>query len=538
LCAYVALEPLTSVHVAGSERDLPNEKKPPSKPVSLAPQPSSYDWTVLLASALTAASMLYLALRIPTGIPGEWGNPYHNIFPGAGQVILFGFVMLLFLAAAFLFDWLSRRVKVAARSLLVALLTAGYGGVLFACVICGPMGRAELAVPAFEWNACGLFRHEAARIADPGDYLKHFPETLAKYGADYKATIRVNNNPPGTTMLFYGAFRLSEHAPWLSDFATGLVFGTDFKPPTPTYAATVLGAWFLLIGAALAFVPAYLVASHFRAAGSFFPAAVAMLAISLLLFTPDNDTLQVTFFLWMLYFCLKSRDGHAALWGAALGLAASVAFFFTLATAVVVVILMSYSAIEVSLSRAGLRQRLLFWAASGLGLLIGFFALYAATGYNSFSSLLACYKNHEAFYLYYPRTYWKWLLYNPVEFLLFTGGPLFAAVLATLWRRPPSPAAGASSRAQAAWCLIAAAFAVLVLLDISGKNSSEINRLWVFFMPLMTLPACVLLTAFPGGLRRLLMIGLLQIMIVLATRTYIDVWRIEEFFRDISKYLE
>jgi hypothetical protein len=517
---------------------LPNEKKPAAKPVSLAPEPSSYNWTVLLASALTAGSMLYLALRIPMGIPGEWGNPYHTSFPDAGQVLSFGLVMLLFLAAAFLFDWFSRRVKVAARAVLVAILTAGYGGVLFSSAICGPMGRAELAVPAFEWNACGLFQREATRISDPGEYLKRFPETLAKYGADYKATVRVNNNPPGTTMLFYGALRLSERAPWLPDFAAGLLFGSGFKPPTETYAATVLGAWFLLVGAALAFVPAYLVASYFRAAPSFFPAAVAMLALSLLLFTPDNDTLQVTFFLWMLYFCLRSRDGHAVLWGAGLGLVASVAFFFTLATAVVVLILVSCTAVEIFLARTGLRQRLLFWAASALGLLVGFFALYAATGYNSFSSLLACYQNHEAFYLYYPRTYWKWLLYNPVEFLLFTGGPLFAVVLASLWCRPPSPAAAAPSRAHAAWCLLAAALAVLILLDISGKNSSEINRLWVFFMPLLTLPACVLLTTFPGGLRRLVTVGLLQVMMVLATRTFVDVWRIEEFFRDISKYLQ
>ena len=336
---------------------------------------------VAAAAALLVMFALYLALRIPIGIPGEWWTFYHVAFAGAGQVAWYALVLAAFLAAAFVFDRIAARVAALTKAALAAALTAGYAFVIFSTATCGPYDGPEFVVPAFEFGACGLFKREAAKVADPRQYLEGFPARLREYAKDYKLTVRVNNNPPGTTMAFYAMEQISRKYPALADMASTPVFGSAFVPPNTAFATSILGAWLLLAGAALAFVPAYLVASNLLGRSAFFPAAVAMFAGSMLLFNPGNDTLQVFVFLWMAYFHLKALEGRRAVWGAAMGLAAAAGFFFSLATAVVVVVLFFWSITRwLSGGLPALRSDIAFWAASAGGLLAGFGVLYLAAG--------------------------------------------------------------------------------------------------------------------------------------------------------------
>ena len=161
----------------------------------------------------------------------------------------------------------------------------------------------------------------------------------------------------------------------------------------------------------------------------------------------------------------------------------------------------------------------------------GFLALYLLTGYNSIASLVACYRGHAAFYQHFPRTYWKWLLFNPFEFAMFFGGPLAVVVAYHLARGLPdeSPLHPGSARA-----LVLSALFVLVLLDISGKNASEVARLWVLFMPFLALPAAVLEARGTGGLRNLVILGGIQAVYVILLRVYLDVWRVEALIHEIA----
>src|SRR4029079_13506910 len=76
------------------------------------------------------------------------------------------------------------------------------------------------------------------------------------------------------------------------------------------------------------------------------------------------------------------------------------------------------------------------------------------------------------------RTYWKWLLINPLEFAIAAGLPL--AVLAawslirTARRTPVSPCGQVG-----AWLI------TIALLWISGKNMGEAARLWIILMPFL-----------------------------------------------------
>ena len=492
----------------------------------------------MLALVFLGVSAFYLVMRIPIGIPGEWVTSYHTIFPDAGQMALLAFVLIAFVALAYVLDLAAARLGRSIRAAAAVVLTAAYGYVLLAVVVCGPLGRGELVVPAFAFDACGLFKNEADKITGAGSYLGAFPDTLTAYAADYRKTVRVNNNPPGTTMLFYGCNKIAAASPALARLASRAVFGPGFAPPSVSFSATVLGAWCILIGTALAFLPAYLITSKLAGRPSYLATAAAMLAGSLVLFNPGNDNMQVTFFLWMVYFFLRRRQGRAALWGLAFGALAAGAFFFTLATAVVVIVLFAWNAAEWYVEgRARTRRDVVFWLGAAVGLLAGFTALRAFLGYNSFAALLACYRNHGAFYSHFPRTYWKWLIYNPWEFVLFTGGPLAAAIFWAALRKPGADELAALPNVRLARAALAATLLVMLVLNVSGKNSSEVNRLWVFFMPLLTIPACVIVSA--GAKRRvtILAIAVLQALNILILRSYVDTWRTENLMNDLQKYM-
>jgi hypothetical protein len=105
------------------------------------------------------------------------------------------------------------------------------------------------------------------------------------------------------------------------------------------------------------------------------------------------------------------------------------------------------------------------------------------------------YQNHAAFYAKYSRTYWQWLLVNPVELVFAAGWPLAllaASCLVVLIR---------SRR------LIDAPVAVAVIvvwgsLWLTGKNSGEAARLWIVFLPWLVWLAGTQLSAFDADGRR------------------------------------
>ncbi len=118
-----------------------------------------------------------------------------------------------------------------------------------------------------------------------------------------------------------------------------------------------------------------------------------------------------------------------------------------------------------------------------------------------------CLSKHETFYDLFPRTYWKWVLVNLIEFGLFAGAATACLWIVACWaqaklclgtgcdrRSRRSPAAPS---APAAMCM--AGLGVLLLLDVSGKNLSEVARLWMFLMPLAAVGGGVVLSRWGAG---------------------------------------
>jgi len=90
------------------------------------------------------------------------------------------------------------------------------------------------------------------------------------------------------------------------------------------------------------------------------------------------------------------------------------------------------------------------------------------------------YQNHAGFYQQFSRTYWKWLVINPVEVSFAAGWPVVAMAAGTCWnlfrrsfqRRP-------DEKDLLAWSVAG----VWGLLWLTGKNSGEAARLWIVLLP-------------------------------------------------------
>ena len=91
------------------------------------------------------------------------------------------------------------------------------------------------------------------------------------------------------------------------------------------------------------------------------------------------------------------------------------------------------------------------------------------------------YQNHAGFYEHYPRTYWKWLLVNPVELSFAAGGPvaLMAVASVAVASVVSLGKERRSSLAPVAWLMLF----VWGTLWLTGKNSGEAARLWIVFLP-------------------------------------------------------
>jgi hypothetical protein len=203
-----------------------------------------------------------------------------------------------------------------------------------------------------------------------------------------------------------------------------------------------------------------------------------------ILFQPVADTafpLPATLALALAAHAGRAGSSRGSALAAAAGVVLALGMAFTLAFLPVGLVV---GLVLVSTPGVGSRRRGGLLLATGAGFLAPTLVFWLASGANPFVIWWQNQRNHARFYEEYHRTYRAWVLVNPVELALALGIP------ATLWA-----IAGLTSPRSAprvAW----ATLAVLVLLTLSGRNLSEVARLWLPFMP-------ALLTASGHGLVRL-----------------------------------
>jgi len=386
------------------------------------------------------------------------------------------------------------RARQGEMALIVAILV-GLG--FLAQVTVGQQARAGYHESLFAIALPGSssYHVEARKVAHLGEYLRDYRSEVL--GGRFQ--VQLSTHPAGPVVLLWG---LNQAFAGTDEFAERfirkcedwLAAGIRIEESPAASAlferqrltpAAVAGAWLativLRLAACLAVVPVYLMASRwYGRTGGLVAAAFAAAIPSLLLFSSIVD--QCFPVLAATACCLSDSAGERRSgWRAFLaGLVVTAGLFMTLAFAVVAFWAGLLALARLCSERPKGREVAKLLACAAAGLLVPVAALYAACGYNSFSVWWACWQGNAEFNRLSDRTYWKWVLVNPAEFLGFLGVPV--AVL-FVWRALGE--VGGLIRRRIAgrdWPTLAVA-GLLVFLNGAGANLGEVERLWMFLMP-------------------------------------------------------
>lgn len=474
--------------------------------------------------AFSAASLALLFVdAIPLGVPGEWTWGRLDYTP-AGW--LYGTTLLLLGGTAYgvIVHWGDRHIA-AAGSLAVAgwlglLVAAGFGwlwGIQSAAIDHFGLGKAPNVLyyrrtEGYYWQA----RYDVASVPE---FLAGYESLMAEQ--DY---LHIGTHPPGLTLLYCGLLELCQRYPAVVNVA----LRTQPAEVVETLAqmerhAPALGAEFTRIDAAALWLAA--LATQFAAAFSVVPLycglrltsapqlawrAVAFwpLVPAVAIFLPKSDLLYPLIgvsaaWLWRsAWFRCRERLSVVAIIQALLaGLMLCVGLTLSLAFLTVVVligvqhlcdILSDQQADRTTAARV-MHEVTVATLLSGctliaLGGVLSAFGYYELNLLNVWSWNLS---NHALFYDHNFRTWWKWLLVNPLELTLAVGVPIITLVKCGAWRlfRDPQRLLASS---------VVPISVVFTLLWLSGKNMGEAARLWILLMPWLAAAAASALDLAPA----------------------------------------
>ena len=322
-------------------------------------------------------------------------------------------------------------------------------------------------------------------------------------------------HPPGLPLLYRTLIQLCDSAPGLQSLllqtqpasfqeATEIVakFTASTEQPLTARDSAVLwlATLITLVMSSLTVIPLFLLSREFTSREvSWQVAAFWPLVPAALIFQPKSDALYSVIAILFLYIWVIAWRRNSKLLFLLAGCLLWSGFCLTLAFLPVALCAVLFSVLETWKLRHDSSLTTPTWihfltgAACGLlGLLIPTILLRIFYEINLLEVWRLNLQNHAGFYLQYTRTYWKWLLVNPIEISLALGLPLAWMVVKSFSRRQrpctnqegQPPHSGYSSLSLS--CVV-----VLGLLWLSGKNMGEAARLWLIFLPwflIMTIP--------------------------------------------------
>jgi hypothetical protein len=453
---------------------------------------------ILLAqAALVAAVAVAVRSRgVPLGVPGEWEWLRLPIAPHWFGVLFAGTAVAAFATFAGLgFRSLGPNPSKLREAVWVSGLTAATVAVQVVATFGAPdeYDLTKWAYVPFFPASTGYFTVARQQIHDPARFLAEYPGWIKR-----QDSLHVGTHPPGLFLAATTLRRSMESHPaaarFVVDHAPGPVWeglrylGRKEGLSLADQAALALSSLVTCLACAATVVPLYLLArASLSAQASWSAAALWGLVPSAILYQPVSDTafpLLSTTALALAAHAGQARPGAGRMLAFAAGLVLAAGTFLTLAFfpvgLIAGIVLATSPGITVT-------RRFVLVGLTGAGFLAVTLVLRALTRADPFVIWWWNQKNHARFYVEYPRTYLAWVLLNPVEFLVGLGLP--AAVWAGLGF------AGARQAPRASW----ATLAVLVLLDLSGKNLSETPRLWLPMMPPLLAAAGFGLTRLGGG---------------------------------------
>ena len=465
----------------------------------------------LIAILLTLG--LFYSDSISLGIPGEWN--WQRI-PVTGPSVLFGTIVagLLFAAYLLLVLWGYARISNCHRGELIVWLTGLVAGSLAWSFYLQDSPPAEYSLSKAPFvlyykGSSGYFTEANTSMKDVTAYLEEY-ETKMEAGD----VLHEGTHPPGLPLFYRSLILLCDTFPGLQSLlidtqpssfqvASEIIAETTAVTPEPLTrrdrAVLWLATLITLFASALTVIPLFLLAHEFCSRRiSWQVAAFWPLIPAALIFQPKSDALYSVVALSFLYCWVAAWRRKSAVCFVLAGLVIWTGLFLTLAFLPVALCAVLYSLFSAWKQRTettphGLPWKPLFAVAgwSLVGFAIPLILCAVLFQLNLPRVWILNLQNHAGFYDEYPRTYWKWLLLNPLEIGLSLGLPVAWLVLKSLCRRPAPDLNTGSAHAASVYPLLYSCLLVLGLLWLSGKNMGEAARLWLIFLPwfiLMTIP--------------------------------------------------
>jgi methylthioxylose transferase len=433
---------------------------------------------ILLGSA-TLAVVICAALlatgRMPLGVEGEWtwGPPRFAPRPLDLALAAVGVVAFSLFAAAGMWSLGGNASRRREAGWVVGLFLASVA----AQVVVqsgGPDGHGLTKWATLDMRgSSGYITVAKTEMDDPWKFWAEYPRWIRNQDA-----LHVGTHPPGLFLVSRGVLGVMESSPTIASWVIGLTPPTVVAGlaiilgpiPRPEKASIVfLGALTLLLGSATV-IPLYLLArATLPASAAFAAAALWPIAPSPILFQPTADTVFPLLSTAALALAVRGGILRAGLAGVVLG----VGMQFTLAFLPVGLVVAIGQLWRSDLSWRRRSERI---AATGAGFLGLTGLVWAVSGGDPFIIWWWNQRNHARFYEENPRSYLAWVIANPIELAVALGLPTSIAAVAGFMDRTAPKAAIAT-------------LIVLGLLNISGKNLSEVARLWLIFMPALALAA-------------------------------------------------
>ena len=490
---------------------------------------------LVLLALCVVLTLLVAILPFPLGIPGEWTWERYPDAPTLGSwvaPVLAGLVVVAVMLAG------ARRIpragRVAIAGWLTALVAAAFAWLwVVQEEVPSPVhGLAKAAWVLYYPGPSGYFTEARRTASERFVTLQNYTSTLKKGDVLHQGT-----HPPGLIVAYWGLMDVSRLGPVAAiadrtqpesvrrGFDEILIEQRKRHSPTPLtqHDRRVLWLAMLLVQltAAMTVAPLYaLVRLDHDAETSWWTASPWAGVPAVAIFLPKSDVLLA--FVGLLALLCWALAVRSATWPGRILAAASAGIAFWLGLCISLAMLpVGFAAAvlagwDVWTASADRRQRLghiAILAATTLAVLcIAVAIAWLATGLNLFEVWAWNYRNHAAFYAQFPRTWSKWLLVNPVELAVAAGLPLAALVVLGWLSRGTAndfgfwildfgfsrresldqvqelptdlnPKSKIENPKSPPLALPLALMVTWLVLWLSGKNSGEAARLWIFLMP-------------------------------------------------------
>ena len=473
---------------------------------------------IALATVLVSALVWMRTWHI--GIAGEWQWPYflqwENCFAAAPALFLCALMAVI--VAVFLRRGLSEK-----RNEIVAVG-------LCAALSLGIVLEAAQAAPGAPYDAydsivapwAGGYYAEAAHVSNMGSYLKNYARMISQLRVDDPIRGHIADHPAGPVVFHWTVNRALDRWPAMARWFTPAGAGepihlgartTTWRWSAEEFARSELsdGQFAGIWASALLFRLGYwlsLILVYFLVRGicsresALLALALSALIPSLHLFSPYPDLLFPLFTVATFYSWRRALQRGSAAWAglsgaiAVIGLLWSMSLLATVALVGVYSLLIAWRSAAERRANLGIGDWLRAACAWAGAFLVCSLLPRLLFGYDVWSVWKTSLVQHATFSAHFPRSYWAWSLFNPVEFAVFAGVPtlLLLITAATADLRRWWPARSRQALSSLPWALLL----VLAALNLSGKNLGEVARLWMFLMPFAAAAGACALSSLDG----------------------------------------